>query len=72
MEWNWLAFPGGAEGPGHDLSAEPFRSSQLQRQDVGSPWEGRSGLRGEEKDRDQNSFVEDSKGTSLSSSGRFI
>ena len=47
MEWNWLAFPGGAEGPGHDLSAEPFRSSQLQRQDVGSPWEGRSGLRGE-------------------------
>ena len=59
-------------GPCYDLSAEPFRSSQLQRQDVGSLWEGRSGLRGEGKDRDQNGFVDDSKGISLSSSGRFI
>lgn len=56
----------------HVLSAEAFRSFQLHRQDVGSLREGHSGLRGEGKGRDQNGFVEDSKGISLSSSGRFI
>ena len=53
-----MAFPAGTEGPW----PRPVRSLR----------DGHSGLRGEGKGRGQNGFVEDSKGISLSSSGRFI